>query len=174
MSTVISMVYSTVYSGADQRTPQRSASLTFVRAIYKRPVDSPHKGPATGKWFHLMMSSYVNELRGERWPTQDYKSLLKLTIVCGIISGKSGQYHSFCVWATSIARPLAAMILTMQYRQGLIFHEKRCAGPVQCQCWLNYIHCKYTLSFLRTTSHVEVYLYIQALQGRNMQDKVCA
>ena len=41
------IVYSTVYSGADQRKHQSSASLAFVRGIHRWPVNSPHKGPVT-------------------------------------------------------------------------------------------------------------------------------
>ena len=51
------VVYSTVYSDADQRKHQSSASLAFVRGIHRRPVNSPHKRPATRKCFHLMMTS---------------------------------------------------------------------------------------------------------------------
>ena len=36
-------VYSTVYSGVDQRKHQSSASLAFVRGIHRWPVNSPHK-----------------------------------------------------------------------------------------------------------------------------------
>ena len=39
----------TVYSGADQRKYQSSASLAFVRRIHRSPVNSPHKGPVTRK-----------------------------------------------------------------------------------------------------------------------------
>ena len=49
--TSLTIVYSTVYSGADQRTHQNSASLAFVRGIHRWPVNSPHKGPVTGKMF---------------------------------------------------------------------------------------------------------------------------
>ena len=45
------IVYSTVYSGADQRKPQSSASLAFVRGIHRWPVNSPHKWPVTRKMF---------------------------------------------------------------------------------------------------------------------------
>ena len=45
------IVYSTVYSGADQRKHQSSAPLAFVRGIHRRPVNSPHKGPVTRKMF---------------------------------------------------------------------------------------------------------------------------
>ena len=40
--TSLTMVNSTVYSGADQRKHQSSASLAFVRGIHRWPVNSPH------------------------------------------------------------------------------------------------------------------------------------
>ena len=47
--TSLAIFYSTVFSGADQRKHQSSASLVFVRGIYRSPVNSPHKGPITRK-----------------------------------------------------------------------------------------------------------------------------
>ena len=41
--TSLTIVYSTVYSRADQRKHQSSASLAFVRGIHRGPVNSPHK-----------------------------------------------------------------------------------------------------------------------------------
>ena len=38
---------STVYSGADQRKYQSSASLAFVKGIHRWSVNSPHKGPVS-------------------------------------------------------------------------------------------------------------------------------
>ena len=49
--TSLTIVYSAVYSGADQRKHQSSASLTFVRGIHRWPVNSPHKGPVMRKVF---------------------------------------------------------------------------------------------------------------------------
>ena len=49
--TSLTIAYSTVYSGADQRKHQSSASLAFVRGIHRWPVNSPHKGPVTRKMF---------------------------------------------------------------------------------------------------------------------------
>ena len=49
--TSLTIVYSTVYSVADQRKHQSSAPLAFVRWIHRGPVDSPHKWPATRKMF---------------------------------------------------------------------------------------------------------------------------
>ena len=45
--TRLTIVYSTVYSDADQRTHQSSASLAFVRGIHRGPMNSPHKWPVT-------------------------------------------------------------------------------------------------------------------------------
>ena len=55
--TSLTGVYSTVYSGADERKHQhqvqvqRSASLAFVQGIHRSPVNSPHKRPVTRKMF---------------------------------------------------------------------------------------------------------------------------
>ena len=49
--TSLGIVYSTVYSGADERKHQSSASLAFVRRIHRGPVNSPHKRPVTRRMF---------------------------------------------------------------------------------------------------------------------------
>ena len=45
------IVYSTVYSDADQGKHQYSTSLAFVRGIRRGPANSPHKWPVTRKMF---------------------------------------------------------------------------------------------------------------------------
>ena len=45
------LVFSTVYTGADQIKHQSSASLAFVWEIHRSPVNSPHKWPVTQKMF---------------------------------------------------------------------------------------------------------------------------
>ena len=56
----LTVVHSTVYSGADQTKHQSSASLAFVQGIHWWPVNSPHKWPVTRRMceecFHLMTS----------------------------------------------------------------------------------------------------------------------
>ena len=47
--TSLTTVYLIVYSRADKRKHQSSASLAFVRGVHRRPVNSPHKGPVTRK-----------------------------------------------------------------------------------------------------------------------------
>ena len=45
--TSLTIVYSTIYSGADQRKHQICASLAFVWEIHRWPANYPHKGPVT-------------------------------------------------------------------------------------------------------------------------------
>ena len=47
--TSLTIVYSAVYSDADQRKYQSSALLAFVWGIHRGPVNSPHKWPVTRK-----------------------------------------------------------------------------------------------------------------------------
>ena len=64
-TTSLTIVYSTVYSSADQRKQQRSASLAFVRGIHRGPVNSPHKWPVTRKMYSfddVIIS--VSQIRG--------------------------------------------------------------------------------------------------------------
>ena len=62
--TSVSIVYSAVCSGPDQRKHQSSASLAFVRGIHRWPVNSPHKWPVTWKenvsiwWRHHDQESF--------------------------------------------------------------------------------------------------------------------
>ena len=49
--TSLTIVYSTVYLGANQSRHQSSAPLAFVWGIHRGPVNSPHKWPVTRKMF---------------------------------------------------------------------------------------------------------------------------
>ena len=57
--TGVSIVYSTVCPGADQRKLQRSASLALVRGIHRDRWIPGTKGQLRGKYFHLMTSSWI-------------------------------------------------------------------------------------------------------------------
>ena len=74
--TSLAIVYSTIYSDADQRKHQSSQSLAFVWGIHRGPVNSPYKWPVTRKnvfiwWRHheyyirfmLLKSEYSTETR---------------------------------------------------------------------------------------------------------------
>ena len=51
--TSLKIVHSTVYSGADQRKHQSSASQAFVWGIHRLPANSPYKGPVMRKMFRF-------------------------------------------------------------------------------------------------------------------------
>ena len=57
--TSLTIVYSTIHSGGDQRKHQSSASLAFVRGIHRWPVNSPHKWPVTRKMFSIWWHHHV-------------------------------------------------------------------------------------------------------------------
>ena len=57
--TSVTIVYSTVYSGADQRKHQSSASLAFVRGIHRWPVNSPEKGQNVSIWWRHHVTRYL-------------------------------------------------------------------------------------------------------------------
>ena len=70
--TSLTIVYSNVYSGADQSKHQSSASLAFVWRIHRGTVNSPHKWPITRKIFpfdDVIMGRVI--LKTKPW-TNDY------------------------------------------------------------------------------------------------------
>ena len=77
--TSFTIVYSTVYSDADQRKHQSSASLAFVRGIHRGPVNSPHKWPVTRK---MMTSSW-----SESEPVGCYTTYKTTRSITGQLSG---------------------------------------------------------------------------------------
>ena len=71
--TSLTSVYSIVYSGADQRKHQSSASLAFVWGIHRWPVNSTHKGPVTRKMFpfdDVIMLTNLSALWSQESPCQ--------------------------------------------------------------------------------------------------------
>ena len=72
--TSLTIVFSTVYSGADQRKHQSSASRAFVRGIRRWRVNSPHKMPVTREMFlfsDVIMYFSPRELVGDMLVTCD-------------------------------------------------------------------------------------------------------
>ena len=65
--TSLTVVYSTVYSDADQRKHQSSASLAFVWGSHRDRWIPRTKGQSRGKCFHLMTSSWYDKMYGVPW-----------------------------------------------------------------------------------------------------------
>ena len=83
--TSLTIVYSTVYSGADQRKHQSSASLAFVRGIHQWPVNSPHKWPVTRKMFpfdDVIMGNPSSIGSVEGWWPELHGNNVKLKAMC--------------------------------------------------------------------------------------------
>ena len=108
--TSLTVVYSTVYSDADQRKHQSSAPLAFVWGIHRGRWIPRTKGQLRGKCFHLMTSS----CSWGKW------SMFLLLI----------SALAFC-----IGRSSTAIVLIMQHRS-IVFHKKgflqNCAKHFQC------------------------------------------
>ena len=67
--TSLTVVYSIVYSGVNQRKHQSSASLAFVREIHRGPVNFPHKWPVTRKMFPF--DDVIMLWQQNNWSTED-------------------------------------------------------------------------------------------------------
>ena len=97
--TSLTIVYLTVYSGADQRKHQSSASLAFVRGIHRWPVNSPHKGPVTRKMFPF------DDVIMWKWITSRFNRSVVFTCVFTCGSYYATRYalfpknsHHLCTW----------------------------------------------------------------------------
>ena len=87
--TGVSVVYSTVCSGADQRKYQSSAPMTCVRGLHRWPVNLPHKGPVTRKCFHLMTSSCELQSVSRNYFASHYNAVIVSTMTSQITSAPS-------------------------------------------------------------------------------------
>ena len=66
----LTIVYSTVCSGADQRKHQSSVSLAFVRGIHLLQVNSLHKGPVIQKIFpfdDVIMNGMIQKMANTQY-----------------------------------------------------------------------------------------------------------
>ena len=101
--TCLTIVYSTVYSGANKRKLQISAALAFVRGIHRLSVQSPHKAPVTQKMSPfddvIMFKGYTGEITP--WSVHFFQFInLNNTYQILIIPGPSYQVD-FRIWARS-------------------------------------------------------------------------
>ena len=79
--TSLTSVYSTVYSDADQRIHQSSASLAFVWGIHRDRWIPRTKGQLRGKCFHLMTSSCIH---GQYLTTMEHNKAWPMRTALGI------------------------------------------------------------------------------------------
>ena len=86
--TCLTIVYSIVYSDADQRKHHSSASLAFVRGFPRVPVNSPHTWPVTRKMFPFDDVITWKEDTSDRWTSLPqghwYRKLFHVKHVCHV------------------------------------------------------------------------------------------
>ena len=125
--TSLPIVYSTVYSGTDERKHQTCASLAFVRGIHRWPDNSPHKGPVMRRKMFpfdgVTMVKIHSTLRG----SNIWMSLQKQPLISLLPMTDFGRGHSF-EWSTW-------NILTQQpdiylYRPSILWHPYKFTSDV--------------------------------------------
>ena len=83
--TSLAIVYSTIYSRADQSKLQSSASLAFVWGIHRGPVNSPQKWPVTRKMFpfdDVIMFRRFHRLSAGGFSPQKLRSSFDVLFFC--------------------------------------------------------------------------------------------
>ena len=96
--TSLMIVYTTIYSRADQRKHQNSASLAFVLGTNRLPVNSLYKGPVTRKMFpfdDVIMSDILSKQNKSRECTQSPDNTTYLSIN-PMIYPHIGDLHLMC------------------------------------------------------------------------------
>ena len=102
--TSLTIVYSTFYSGVDQRKHQTSASLAFLRGIQRNRWNPHTKRQEHGKCFHLMTSSCERMMIIVNWPHRNtYEFWIKIQkFSVKKIHLNTSQLDKFYVYATAI------------------------------------------------------------------------
>ena len=77
--TSLTIVYSTVHAGADQRKHQSSASLAFVHGIHRWPVNSPAQMASNTENISIWWCCHVAKLQDLWWWFFSYR---KIYVIC--------------------------------------------------------------------------------------------
>ena len=126
--TSLTIVYSTVYSEADQRKYQSSAALAFVRGIHRGPANSPYKWPVTRKKFpfdNVIMPPYtIRQFLGINYATSHglnlwfprlltlYGFILATMVWCRLGLIKHCQFSlKYCQWRPLTAKTIGIILI---------------------------------------------------------------
>ena len=97
--TSLTIVYASVYSGADQSKHQSSASLAFVWGIHRGPMNSPHKWPVTRKMFPFDDVIMLYTFQGDSHLLQSVsKVVLNIAVLPSWRSPWTGTYRQIENW----------------------------------------------------------------------------
>ena len=134
-SQIISLTigYSTVYSGADQRKHQSSASPAFVGGIHRWPVNSPHKGPVTRKMFpfdDVIMDYHGTSLLHDHSPRILTIVMFRFIAVYTTFAPHPWESSSGIEQRTRYCRKFMGVNLTKMWINSLTFHKIDSRGRV--------------------------------------------
>ena len=116
--TSLTIVYSAIYSGADQRNHQSSTSLAFVRWIHRWPVNSPHKWPVTRIMFPFQ-GSHGHGKRTWIWhfaPGREKARNFGLQL-WKLICDRENWFYEFCLTNKVIVTETQALICCLFSRK---------------------------------------------------------
>ena len=104
----VSIVYSTVYPGVDQRKHQSSASLAFVRGIHRWPLHSHQKGPVTRKMLPfndvtIMIFQFHSE--ATTWCSQSQNDQISQSVYYPyfLFQNERMGYMAFLYWTMTVS-----------------------------------------------------------------------
>ena len=106
--TSLTIVYSPVYSGADQRKHQSSASLAFVRGIYRWAVNFPHKRPVTRKMFPFDDVIMTDEL-------VTHQNDIRTVVASYVWHTNLSVRHEYCFFSSWLCYRIRATYLSVCY-----------------------------------------------------------
>ena len=121
--TSLTIVYTTVYSDADQSKHQSSASLAFVRGIHRDRWVPRTNGQLRGKCFHLITSSCGN-MALMCQPSSDFSFPPFVTFVISNtpVSNQSAWYLFRCVCNVNISL-LIGWLFVLRYQYGISLYK---------------------------------------------------
>ena len=96
--TSLTVVYSIVYTGVNQRKHQSSAWLAFVREIHRGPVNFPHKWPVTRKMFPFDDVIMWSSVSGTTWFLAIWTSTIKYALLFDNLKHES----SCCIYCGTL------------------------------------------------------------------------
>ena len=148
-TTSLTIVYSTVYSSADQKKHQSSASLAFVRRIHRWPMNSLHKWPVTRKVFPfddvimifgIFASTSLFQMNVARphscFPKLIYSTPYYYLEICTLLCLRSGRFY---LHLFKTHKPLDTHGCVLQH-QATNTHSAKYMFTVLFQFHTNHIH----------------------------------
>ena len=154
--TSLTIVYSTVYSDADQSKHQSSASLAFVWGIHRGPVNSPHKWPVTRKMFPF--DDVIMEAGANGW-----KISVSSRAICGTVYNFLSCFMLFSSFNIPLPRNVKGWMLNVI---AICFMFWQCVKSFSSLSWKWPVYCQLfqrlcNLSAMKAGFHS--YLNIKAL-----------